>query len=192
MAIGTNAELKAAVASWLHRSDLTTQIPDFVALCEADIRRDLRVREMEDSTSVALTSTELAIPTGFLEARQVTLNGIVVDYVLPQQFTPIAEDTTYTYTVKGTNLVFQTSSGDVKVDFYKSFTALSASGDTNWLLTNHPDAYLFGALAWACTYTQDDPLPHRAAYQAAITRIRQVQRNSLGPMVIRPDSMNTP
>lgn len=192
MAIGTNAELKAAVASWLHRSDLTTQIPDFVALCEADIRRDLRVREMEDSTSVALTSTELAIPTGFLEARQVTLNDIVVDYVLPQQFTPISEDTTYTYTVKGTNFVFQTSSGDVKVEFYKSFAALSASGDTNWLLTNHPDVYLFGTLAWSCTYTQDDPMPHRMAYQAAIARIRQNQRNSLGPLVIRPDSMNTP
>ncbi len=192
MAIGTYAELKTAVANWLHRSDLTTQIPDFIALCEADVRRDLRVREMEDSTSVALTSTELALPTGFLEARQVTLDGIVVDYVLPQQFTPISDDTTYQYTVKGTNFVFQTTSGTVKVDFYKGFTAFSANGDTNWLLTNHPDAYLFGSLAWACTYTQDDPMPHRAAYQAAIARVRQNQRNSLGPLVVRPDSMNTP
>jgi hypothetical protein len=192
MAIGTYAELKTAVANWLHRSDLTTQIPDFIALCEADVRRDLRVREMEDSTSVALTSTELALPTGFLEARQVTLKDIVVDYVLPQQFTPISDDTTYQYTVKGTNFVFQTTSGTVKVDFYKGFAAFSADGDTNWLLTNHPDAYLFGSLAWACTYTQDDPMPHRAAYQAAIARVRQNQRNSLGPLVVRPDSMNTP
>lgn len=192
MAIGTNAELKTAVANWLHRSDLTTQIPDFIALCEADIRRDLRVREMEASTSVALASTELAIPDGFLETRRVMVDDIVVDYLLPIQFNAIKDQTTYNYTVLGTNFVFQSASGDVQIDYYKAFAALSASGDTNWLLTNHPDVYLFGTLAWACTYTQDDPMQHRMAYTAAITRVRSTQRNSLGPLVVRPDSRNTP
>lgn len=192
MAIGTNAELKTAVASWLHRSDLTSEIPDFIALCESDLRRDLRVREMEQSTSVALTSTTLAIPSGFIEARKITLNDIELDYVEPGYFQTISDDTTYNYTTQGTNFVFQTSSGTVKVDYYGAFTALSAAGDTNWLLTTHPDCYLFGALSWACAYTQDDPLKYRALYRAAIDRIRTTQRSAIASLVVRPDSGNTP
>ena len=192
MAIGTYAQLKTAVAGWLHRSDLTTLIPDFVSLCEADIRRDLRVREMEQSATGALSGSTLAIPTGFLEMRRVMLADRVQTYLTPAEFNSVRTSSTDSYTILGTNFVFQAASGSYQIDYYKAFDSFSADGDTNWLLTNHPDAYLFGSLAWACTYTQDDPLPHRAAYQAAITRIRQVQRNSIGPLVVRVDSYNTP
>lgn len=192
MAIGTYAQLKTAVAGWLHRSDLTTLIPDFVSLCEADIRRDLRVREMEQSATGSLSGSTLAIPTGFLEMRRVMLADRVQTYLTPAEFNSVRTSSTDSYTILGTNFVFQAASGSYQIDYYKAFDAFSADGDTNWLLTNHPDAYLFGSLAWACTYTQDDPLPHRAAYQAAITRIRQVQRNSIGPLVVRVDSYNTP
>lgn len=41
MAISTYAELKSAVADWLHRSDLDGVIPDFVALAEDRLRADL-------------------------------------------------------------------------------------------------------------------------------------------------------
>ena len=192
MAIGTYGELKTAVANWLHRTDLTDRIPEFVALCESDLRRDLRLREMEDSTSVALTSTELAIPAGFIEARRVMVDDVVHDYMLPGQFNPLREETTYQYTVKGTNFVFQVASGTAKVDFYKAFTALADAADTNWALTTHPDVYLFGSLAWAQTYIGADPSLQRALYRAAVDRVRTTQRNSIGPLVVRPDSMNTP
>lgn len=192
MAISTNAELKTAVASWLHRSDLTTTIPDFIALCESDLRRDLRVREMEASTSVAITSTTLAIPTGFIEARKLTLNDIELDYVEPGYFTSISDDTTYNYTTQGANFLFQTSAGTVKVYYYSAFAALSADADTNWLLTTHPDAYLFGSLSWAAVYTQQDPAQWRTLYRSAIDRIRTTQRNAIPSLVVRPDSGNTP
>jgi hypothetical protein len=35
-------------------------------------------------------------------------------------------------------------------------TALSADGDTNWLLTNHPDVYLYGSLVHTAPYLKDD------------------------------------
>ncbi len=192
MAIGTYAQLKTAVASWLHRSDLTTLIPDFISLCAADIARDVRVREMEQSATGSLSGSTLAIPAGFLEVRRVMLANRVQTYVTPLEFNSVRTSATDNYTILGTNFVFQPAADDYQIDYYKNFDAFSADGDTNWVLTNHPDAYLFGSLAWACTYTQDDPMPHRAAYQAAVTRIRRTQFNSIGPLTVRVDSYNTP
>ena len=42
MAITTYAELKTAIANWLNREDLTSVIPDFISLAEADFNRKLR------------------------------------------------------------------------------------------------------------------------------------------------------
>jgi hypothetical protein len=39
-------DLKATVADYLARTDLTTQIPDFITLAENRLRRDLRLRQM--------------------------------------------------------------------------------------------------------------------------------------------------
>ena len=46
MALSTYAELKASVADWLNRSDLTSAITDFVSLAESQMERDLRTRQM--------------------------------------------------------------------------------------------------------------------------------------------------
>lgn len=45
MALDTYTGLKAAIASWLMRDDLTDAIPDFIMLAEARISRTLRVAE---------------------------------------------------------------------------------------------------------------------------------------------------
>ena len=47
MAITTNSELNTAVANWLSRSDLTSRIPEFIALFEAKFNRDMRVPQQE-------------------------------------------------------------------------------------------------------------------------------------------------
>jgi hypothetical protein len=46
MAISTYAELQTAAANWLGRADLTSRIPEFVALAEAKFNRTLRIRDM--------------------------------------------------------------------------------------------------------------------------------------------------
>lgn len=40
MAITTYAELQTAVGNWLHRSDVSTIIPDLIALGEAHLNAD--------------------------------------------------------------------------------------------------------------------------------------------------------
>ena len=46
MSISTYAQLQAAVANWLHRTDLTAQIQDFIALAEARLSADIDARPM--------------------------------------------------------------------------------------------------------------------------------------------------
>ena len=42
MALTTYTELKASIADFLNRDDLTTVIPDFITLAESQINRDVR------------------------------------------------------------------------------------------------------------------------------------------------------
>ena len=47
MALTTNADLQAAIADWLNRSDLSAQIPDFLTLAQLKINRRLSIVEQE-------------------------------------------------------------------------------------------------------------------------------------------------
>lgn len=57
--------------------------------------------------------------------------------------------------------------------YYKAIPAL-ASNSTNWLLTAHPDCYLFGSLLFASGYIQDDQRVAgiKALYDQAIAEIK--------------------
>jgi len=65
MSIATYADLKAAVANWLNRSNLTARIPDFIALTETRMMygaqgagiacEALRIRAMETSADIAIS-----------------------------------------------------------------------------------------------------------------------------------------
>ena len=55
MALSSYSELKTAIANWLNRSDLTSEISeDFVVLTEADFNSKLRIRKMVAQTNVVL------------------------------------------------------------------------------------------------------------------------------------------
>ena len=44
----------------------------------------------------------------------------------------------------------------VKIDYVAGLTALSDSATTNWLLTDHPDIYMYSALVESAPYLKDD------------------------------------
>ena len=56
MAITNYTELKTAVANHLARTDLTTNIPDFITLAEARLSRELETREQEKRATATMTS----------------------------------------------------------------------------------------------------------------------------------------
>ena len=70
MALTTYTELKASLANWLNRSDLTTEIADdFIKLAEADFNSKLRIRSMVAQTTITINAETEALPTGFLQVR---------------------------------------------------------------------------------------------------------------------------
>jgi hypothetical protein len=63
------------------------------------------------------------------------------------------------YTIVGTNLYLgpcPDSNYTVYIQYYQKWTALSADGDTNWIMTNHPGVYLWGSLLEAAPFLGDD------------------------------------
>ena len=61
------------------------------------------------------------------------------------------------YAVDGVNLLVAPGQGtEVTVRLQKRLPDLVADTDTNWLLTNHPQLYLYGTLVQLHQYVQDD------------------------------------
>ena len=169
MALDTFSNLKLSIASWIHRSDLTSQMPDFIALAEEMMWRELRVKEMEADATVTLSTSvrTVALPSSPLEIRRIYLNVNPIQKLLPmssaqivENFEPTAGKPKY-YSVIGSNIEFERmpdSTYTLYVNYYKKLTALSDSNTTNDILTYYPSVYLYGACMAAAIYMENDAL----------------------------------
>ena len=90
MAISNYSELKAAIADWLNRSDLTDSIPDFIALAETRHKRDFKIRRMETrvTASTIADSEFYTLPDNYVAMRNIQLNTdpkTPLEYLTPEQ-----------------------------------------------------------------------------------------------------------
>ena len=178
MALSNYGELKAEIAEYLARSDLTGSIPTFVTLCEARINYGsgepgdalhtppLRIRQMQQvDESLTLSAGTAALPTGFLEMRSAYIDqptDTQLDYIpedqLRRKYDSSASGVPRLYSIEGTNLLVWPAPDDTytaKITYWKAFDAFSSDSDTNWLLTNAPGVYLYGALIESAPYLND-------------------------------------
>ena len=83
MALSTYTELKASIANFLNRSDLTDEIQDdFIKLTEADFNAKLRIRQMEQIDTITIDSETESVPTGFISVRSFYILQSSVKYPL--------------------------------------------------------------------------------------------------------------
>lgn len=168
MALSNYSDLLSAVASWLNRSDLTERIPDFITLAESRLNRELRLRVMEEedtTLTVASGDRTVALPTGFLEPIGLWVSEASdrrqLTYLSPVQMDVLTSSgKVFYWTITGGNIAFERPASpalSLVVRYLKSF-ALTEAAPTNWLMTNHPDAYLFSVLVEAAPYLRDDNL----------------------------------
>ena len=136
MALNNYANLKIAIANFLARDDLTSEIDDFIDLTEADFNRRLRIRSMEtvDSSFTIDAETE-ALPTGFLQVRSFVLTSPTPDRAL-QVMTPFHQANTQgfnnsgtprVYSIEGSNFRFSPvpdTAATARLTFYKAFDNL--------------------------------------------------------------------
>ena len=206
MALSNYTELQASLANWLNRSDLTTEIAnDFIVLTEKDFNSKLRVRKQISQTTITVNAETANLPTGFLQVRDFyILSGTQkhsLTYMTPPQMDQI-RGTSMTgiprvYTILGDTFRFSplpdaTYTG--YLNFYKQFDALSSSNATNYILTNHPSIYLYGALYHASNFLGGvDPQRVQQWQQLYVTALERLERNdredqfSGSPLQIRGD-----
>jgi hypothetical protein len=185
--------LKAAIALWLHRSDLTDVIPTFIALAEERINRQLRVRDMEtELAETAISDGVIAVPSGVLAVKSLWLpdrENYELEYMPFGQLKALnATDTPTHYSRQGGYFYFN-GTGTVQGILYEEVAALSDSNADNWLLLAHPSVYLRGAMVEAYIYLQDEKAMalHESAFQNALASVEGSDRRDAysGPLTAR-------
>ena len=193
-----HSELKAAITSWAHRSDVAAQVDTFIDLAEAEFNNRLRTVDQETVADLQCTARYTPLPADFAEMRAVEYNGAVLRnlaYVTPdymaawRQYEPAGEPKAYS--IRGTDLELIPTPDDVTVTltYWATIPALSDANPTNWLLAAHPNLYLLETLRQLSLYIKDDNGVARYAnqlqgYWDALNKADQRKRHP-GPMRVR-------
>lgn len=177
-------QLKQAIANRLSRTNLTAIIPDFITFGESrlyygfkDIEVD--VRPLRLRTMLATETASLAaLPTDFLELHRFTVPDAygprALEFKTPEEFasspSSISYPRYYTFQDGGVEVEGGAPAAFTFV-YYKKYPALVADADTNWLLTNSPNLYLYSALIEAYAHIKDDArLPSAGRMYAAAAK----------------------
>ena len=161
-------DLQASVASYLGRSDLTTEIPDFIRFAELRLGRELRTRQMLNSATAPMIANDakVALPTDFLEIRDLFLQGNPrrpLTYMSPSAFSREARadiiGLPVFYTILASEFKFAPipdAAYTLEILYYAKPTFLSNANASNVFLANYPDALLYGSLIEAEPYLIND------------------------------------
>jgi len=199
LALTTRSELISAIEAWLRRPSVAAMVPDFITLCETDMQRRLKVAEQELTTTLTVTqgNTSVALPTGFHGVRRVRL----IQSFGNTDLWPVAlaPSDSQNWNVEGAPLAYSfigstmsvrpvpNTTYTLEMNYYGKFTPLSVADPTNWILEEHPDAYLYGSLLHSAPYLGTDvrlPL-WQSGYDNAIAGINREDFEKRGSQLQR-------
>lgn len=179
-------ELKAEIATWMIRTDLTDVIPMFIRFAEDRFNRTLRVPEMEADVTSTVNAGAVTLPADFLHARSLYLN--TDPKVVLQQLSMPAFRNAHSDAATGQPRHFALQSGnelvlgptpdsdyEVVLNYYQKIPALGDATTDNWLLLAHPDLYLAAALSEGFAYVRDNEALGLWESRAA-ARIRELEQ----------------
>lgn len=167
MALANYDDLKSAVADWLNRSDLTARIPDFIALAEARMRREVLSRNVTVNAAFSLNAASVALPADLKVLRAINrttalyegpIEIVSLDRIYDERRSYARSAVPRYAAVEGPNLVLAPTPDTTYTAtiVYEPEVTPLATTSTNWWLTNHPDLYLYSALAESAPFLKDD------------------------------------
>lgn len=168
MSFATYTDLKSSIANYLARSDLTTQIPDFITFAENRLRRELRIRQMLKSVTTSTVSGDstVELPSDFLEIRDfvVMTNPITpLSYSSPSTLSndPRASEVGVpkSYTILASEFLLSPPPDAIytlRMLYFAAPAYLSSTNASNVFLTTAPDALLYASLIEAEPYLMND------------------------------------
>ena len=193
----------------MNRSDLTSRIPEFIAVAEARMARDVRLRQLQVLDFTA--SEEYVLPTTFKALVDLYHDGSThfgaLNVVGPSELgnrKRLHGDTgvpRFVAVVDGGGssqhyLRFApepSGTYPLRMTYEAALDALSDSNTSNWLLEEAPDLYLWASLSVAEGYLQED---QRVAlwkneYEQAATEYKhnKAHREYGGRLTIRPTNI---
>lgn len=188
MAITNYTNLQTTIADFLNRDDLTSVIPTFVQMAEAQFNRDIRHWKMEARSSgqQSVGDQYAQIPADWLESiRFHVTDGTttpldLISRAAMQDLRAGKQDEAGTpryYCHADSQFEFYpTPAADTNVEllYYQKIPDL-ATNTTNWLLETAPDVYLYGSLLHSAPYLQEDARIGTWAqlYSAAAARLNE-------------------
>ena len=187
--------LQATIASYLARTDLTTQIPEFIRLAEDRLLRDLRIRQMikvATAPTVAGDAT-VSLPSDFVAMKDLHLQGNppqTIKFLSTSNFFRNAQTAVSglpsRYTLLGAEFQFAPIPDSVytlqMVYFYQP-EYLSDTNSSNLWLAETPDLLLYAALGEAEPYLMNDERLNTWAsmYDRGVTALRKSDDESEYP-----------
>lgn len=188
----TLSTLKQSIANRLGRNSLSNMLGEFVMLGESRIYTGwqdievqvppLRIRAMLAQETGSLSS----LPDGFLSVERLTVpdgtgRSPALTYKTPAEFADLMPggDLPRYYTIA--DGLIQVEGGQPAVfslSYYKRLLPLVGDADTNWILQNAPQVYLYSALVEAYQHIRDDARLITAArqYAAAVNALIDADR----------------
>lgn len=207
MALDTYENLKLAIADYLDRDDLTSQIDDFIDIAESAHRDEVRFRELLTRASITIADGDRTepLPADFAQVKYIRL-------INPQSTTwnryylaTLAQLSEHELTDRASLTdgppkyfcINEQIEFDVAADqeytgellYYKKMTALSDSNTSNELLVRSPELYLYGALKATAPFLMNDERLNIWAnlYEEAMDRLNRAERTDRrsGPQIAR-------
>lgn len=170
MAITNYSTLQTAIADFLNRDDLTSVIPTFIQLAEAQMQREVRHWKMEARVSGQQSAGDeyMQIPADWLETIRMHITSSGTSAITMTSRASMADiraknedvSTKLPYYYCHADSQFQlyptpVEDTDIELLYYQKIPDL-ASNTTNWLLSDAPDVYLYGSLLHSAPYLAED------------------------------------
>lgn len=197
MTISNYTDLQTEVISNSNRSDLSSLVPTFIQLAEADMKRRLKLVDFEESTNISVTAGSGNLPSDFAGAVDVywdTDTDVPLRYLSHEQYnakrpTMTDGDPLY-FTITGSTIkVLPADTGTAVMTYIAKLESLSGSVTTNTVLTNYPDAYFFGTLVYLYHHTRNwiAKAENYKEFERVIDQIIRdhSERKYTGPLTIR-------
>jgi hypothetical protein len=181
MALESYSELQEEIIGNSNRSDLAASIPTFIRLAEADMKRRLKLVELEGTESISVAGGVGSLPADYAMPLSVywdAAEDAPLRFLDDAQFNVkrslLLDGSPVYYTITGTTVrVLPADTGTLVLNYVARLSPLSDESDTNTILTNYPDAYYYGALAHLYHYARnwEAKAANREEFERAIDQI---------------------
>lgn len=202
----TKADVKASVKDWLHEETLADLTLDrAIGLVESDLRRRLRVFQMEVTADVTIEEETFVVPSRFLAVVRLYVPGKkAMIYQTPEQLVERqvgqAADRPLFYTIEGVEDALPKLRFSPVPDVsygarltYIADPALVSDSDSNGILNEWPDVYHYGTLVHLAAYVgNEERMPNwDRMYRAIVTDIQAADRHDKdGGSVLMPSKLH--